>query len=133
MIQIRSMFMHYEYIYLVDSVHMKQVQRRNLIFRYSKISSLTILGYWVKVETRVFDLFDLFFEDRIVDRKLINILSINFPKLPNREKENLEYPILQRMLHFRRLRKKKERKKRVDAMVFTYHSRWCWLRCYLRS
>lgn len=91
---------------------MEQVRRRNLIFRYSKISSLTILGYWVKVETRVFDLFDLFFEDRIVDRKLINILSINFPKLPNREKENLEYPILQRMLHFRRKKKKKRKKEK---------------------
>ena len=79
----------------------------------------------MKVETRVFDLFDLFFEDRIVDRKLINILSINFPKLPNREKENLEYPILQRMLHFRRLRKKKKKKKeRKESMqwcLFTIH------------
>lgn len=30
----------------------------------------------MKVETRVFDLFDLFFEDRIVDRKLLTYFSI---------------------------------------------------------
>lgn len=92
----------------------------------------------MKVETRVFDLFDLFFEDRIVDRKLLTYFSIEpiFRSFQREKKKiwNVQFcNVIFSETKKGKKKKKEKRKAEMDAMIFTYHLRWCWLRCYLRS
>lgn len=72
----------------------------------------------MKVETRVFDLFDLFFEDRIVDRKLLTYFSIEFSEVSKERKRKSGMSNFA-MLYFRRLRKGKKRKRKKERQKWT--------------